>query len=290
LNSCFEYIEVLHPGIGCSVQDKGRFGYWSEGIPISGVMDGDLAGMANILVENNSDNAVIEWKLKAPKLKFPSNCTIAVVGFNIRVCINTTRVRTFNKITVQKNDILHIKLDTVSSYGYIAISGGIQTKKVLGSQSYYPNITPHQFLEKGMKLAYLKNYAKVTSNNLSRVKPPLPNKNETQLEVLKGPEFDLLSQKEQNNISLKLFSLNSQSNRMGFLLNETIEKHSMSILSSPILPGTIQWTPSGKLIILMRDAQTVGGYPRIFQLRESSISKLARVVPNGFIQFIFYNK
>jgi len=73
---------------------------------------------------------------------------------------------------------------------------------------------------------------------------------------------------------------------MGFLLNENISEHSQSILSSPVLPGTVQWTPSGQLIILMRDAQTVGGYPRIFQLKEAIISKLARVEPNGFVKFI----
>ena len=56
--------------------------------------------------------------------------------------------------------------------------------------------------------------------------------------------------------------------------------HNKSILSSGTLPGTVQLTPSGELIFLMKDAQTTGGYPRILQLTDESISDLAQLSPN----------
>jgi len=50
----------------------------------------------------------------------------------------------------------------------------------------------------------------------------------------------------------------------------------MSMLTSATLPGTVQYTPSGKLLILMRDAQTTGGYPRILQLTNDATARLAQ--------------
>ena len=63
---------------------------------------------------------------------------------------------------------------------------------------------------------------------------------------------------------------------MAYQLDETIDSHSISMLTSATLPGTVQFTPSGKLIILMKDGQTTGGYPRILQLTDKAISILAQ--------------
>lgn len=63
---------------------------------------------------------------------------------------------------------------------------------------------------------------------------------------------------------------------MAYQLNETLENSLSPIITSAVLPGTVQWTPNGHLIILMRDAQTTGGYPRILQLSESAINLLSQ--------------
>jgi len=63
---------------------------------------------------------------------------------------------------------------------------------------------------------------------------------------------------------------------MGYRLNEIVIPNNKSIITSPVLPGTVQLIPSGQLIVLMKDAQTTGGYPRIFQLTEKSIAVLAQ--------------
>jgi len=279
------HIEVLQPGIGCSIQDQGRFGYLSEGVPISGAMDQSLSGLANLLVGNTEKEAVIEWKLIAPKLKFLSDCSFSVVGVDIQVLVNNRSVKAFKQEEAKKGDILQIKRNQINGYGYIAIKGGIQSKEVLGSRSFYANITSHNFLEKGMKLPIQNKISDTVESVYSKIGLPNFNEDVRELKVYKGPEFNLLSQKGQKQLIKKLFSINNQSNRMGFLPNETIESHSQSILSSPVLPGTVQWTPSGKLIILMRDAQTVGGYPRILQFREDAISELARVGNHDFVRF-----
>jgi allophanate hydrolase subunit 2 len=69
-------------------------------------------------------------------------------------------------------------------------------------------------------------------------------------------------------------------------LNETIPNTLPSILTSAVLPGTVQLTPSGKLIILMRDCQVTGGYPRVLQVSEESINRLSQKITGDKIQFV----
>ena len=72
---------------------------------------------------------------------------------------------------------------------------------------------------------------------------------------------------------------------MAYQLNETLENDMKPIITSLVLPGTVQFTPSGKLIILMRDCQTSGGYPRIFQLSDDAINRIAQKYTSDKINF-----
>ena len=72
---------------------------------------------------------------------------------------------------------------------------------------------------------------------------------------------------------------------MAFQLCEIIRNQIKPIITSLVMQGTVQLTPSGKIIILMRDNQTCGGYPRILQLTENSINKLSQKYMNNKIKF-----
>ena len=81
------------------------------------------------------------------------------------------------------------------------------------------------------------------------------------------------------------FTILEDNNRVGYRLHETIENNLKPILTSAVLPGTVQLTPSGTLIVLMRDAQVTGGYPRVLQLNSFSIDILAQRLSGEEIQF-----
>jgi allophanate hydrolase subunit 2 len=72
------------------------------------------------------------------------------------------------------------------------------------------------------------------------------------------------------------FTIAKEYNRMAYQLKETVDAHGSSMLTSATLPGTVQLTPAGKLIILMKDGQTTGGYPRILQLSDRAIAILSQ--------------
>ncbi len=104
------------------------------------------------------------------------------------------------------------------------------------------------------------------------------------IEAFPGPEFDLLSASEKNALQKWHFSVAKESNRMGIQFQEKLENKLHPILTGPVLPGTVQLTPSGTLIVLMRDGQTTGGYPRILQLSEAGINTLAQKLPGEKLQ------
>ena len=81
------------------------------------------------------------------------------------------------------------------------------------------------------------------------------------------------------------FIISEDNNRVGYRLKESLENNLKPILTSSVLPGTVQLTPSGKLIVLMRDCQVTGGYPRILQLSNESIDKLAQKITGDMIRF-----
>ena len=113
----------------------------------------------------------------------------------------------------------------------------------------------------------------------------LINFNSKTLKVHKGPEFDRLSISEKENLFSQEFTISKENNRMAYQLSEAVQNNLTPIITSLVLPGTVQLTPSGKLIILMRDCQTTGGYPRVLQLNDKAINILSQKFTNDKIRF-----
>ena len=106
------------------------------------------------------------------------------------------------------------------------------------------------------------------------------------LELEKGPEYDWIDQECIEALLNNEFQLNSAIDRMGCRLNEGLPYSSQQeLISSGIIPGTIQLTNSGQLIILLKDAQTTGGYPRIGILTDESLNKAGQLKPMDKIRF-----
>ena len=105
------------------------------------------------------------------------------------------------------------------------------------------------------------------------------------IDCYKGPEYDRLSIKNKDILLKKEFSISNNHNRMGYILEQNLKNNINPILTSHVMPGTVQLTPGGKIIILMRDCQTTGGYPRILQLTNNGINMLSQKITNSVIKF-----
>ena len=146
----------------------------------------------------------------------------------------------------------------------------------MNSYSYYEGITSDNVIKKGdrLRIASYDSELEVTSSKIKVYKDHFSTK---KLEATKGPEYNRLTKKHRELLFSKQFQVDKLNNRMAYQLKgnfPAIKKD--GIITSVTIPGTVQLTPSGKLIIMMRDCPTTGGYPRILQLTDMAINQLAQ--------------
>jgi biotin-dependent carboxylase-like uncharacterized protein len=276
-------IVILHPGIYCSVQDQGRFGHTKIGFPQAGFSDSYAAKMANVLLKNHEKDALIEITFGQGEFKFTSDTYICLTGGDFSPKLNGKLIKMQSVYFIKKDSVLSFGKRVYGARVYLSVQGGIQTKTVYGSRSFFDGIT-QQKLGKGAMLPILP-IQKYADNNFSRVRVSEKHFTTIYLPCLKGPEFFKLNQEQQRKLFTP-FSISDDNNRVGYRLKESLENNLSSILTSAVLPGTVQLTPSGKCIILLQDCQVTGGYPRILQLSEIAIARVSQKITGDKIQFI----
>lgn len=276
-------IAILHPGIYCSIQDQGRFGHTKIGVPQAGYADAYAAKMANALLKNHEKDALIEITFGQGKFKFTSDTYICLTGADFSPKLNGKLIKMQSVYPIKKDSVLSFGKRVYGARVYLSVQGGIQTEKVYGSRSYFEGIT-QQKLVKGAILPILP-IQKDSSNNFSRVRVSEKHFKTMYLPCFKGPEFSELNEEQQRKLFTP-FSISDDNNRVGYRIKESLENNLCSILTSAVLPGTVQLTPSGKCIILMQDCQVSGGYPRILQLSEIAIARVSQKITGDKIQFV----
>jgi biotin-dependent carboxylase-like uncharacterized protein len=280
-------IKVLNPGLASSIQDCGRIGYSEFGVPISGALDMYSAELSNSLLGNSNNAAVLEATMVGPTLQFYCDTAICVTGANMSPELNGKPIKMNSAVVIPNNSILKLGRVQEGVRSYLAVSGGFQTKEVMKSRSMYPNITSKALISKNDILLISENSQEFNKNASIRIKKN--HFNEESIEVYKGPEFEFLSDKNKEYLFSTNYTVSNKSNRMAYQLEESLPNNLQPIITSMVMPGTIQLTPSGQLIILMRDCQTTGGYPRILQLKESSINVLAQKIAGKVMNFELIN-
>lgn len=268
-------IEILKAGLYTTLQDKGRTGYRSFGVPISGAMDTVSAAMANKLLDNNAKAAVLEFTMMGPTLQFKVPTVISISGAGFQPKVNGEPIGLNKAVSMIERDVLTFGHPKFGSYGYLAVLGGFEAQEVLESRSFYQNITKKGKLEKGDILKFQKDASEKILRNASFSIDSTHFSDDT-IEVFPGPEFNLLPKKLQEKIVASTLKVGPQSNRMAYVMEGLESFSAKEIITAPVQSGTVQLTPSGKCVVLMRDAQTTGGYARIFQLTEQAICKLAQ--------------
>lgn len=275
-------LRVTKSGFFTSIQDQGRFGYRNMGVPVSGAMDQHAASMANALLENSETDAVMEITMSGPVLEFLSPTYIAITGANLSPSLNGEAVAMHSVHKVLEGDTLSFGKHIDGLRGYLGVKGGLLTDSVLHSRSFYKPVTADSRLNDGVEIPYqeVSNFEpKIThiiTENIDKV---------SLLKVSRGPEYDILSKKEQTMLFGRSFKIAMENNRMAYQLEQPLDTHTRSMLTSATIPGTVQITPAGKIIILMRDGQTTGGYPRILQLSDEAINVLAQKTFGDEISF-----
>ncbi|MDG2371200.1 MAG: biotin-dependent carboxyltransferase family protein [Flavobacteriaceae bacterium] len=275
-------VKIIDPGFYTSIQDNGRYGYRRLGFPVSGPMDKLSFTTANKLVGNFNNEPALESTFKGPKLLFSGPSWVAVSGATIPVLKNDRIIEINKPFFCDLGDVLELGPVIKGVRSYISFEGGIFKNKVFGSYSQYYPITKNATIKKGEKISL-----KSSTSLLKQTKYNFEINNlrfDQQLEVFEGPYWKYLSN-ELKKIILNIEFKIGLNDRMAYRLTGSLPKNKISTPSAPVLPGTVQLTPNGDLIIVMRDGQVTGGYPRILQLTEKSQSDLSQFTNGKLINF-----
>ena len=276
-------VEILDSGYHITIQDRGRSGFSRYGVPFSGSMDHLSSSHANSILGNSINEPVFEIAMMGGKFLFTEEVDICISGAVFEIKLNNDSIFNNTIIRVQKGDVLNFGKALKGFRIYLAISGGFKSDLILKSRSYFENITLNSVVKKGDRFNLLRN--KTKSNNFINY-PELIFENI--IEVSKGPEFNLINENDSKLLQEQFFTVSSN-NRMGYFFENGLSSNNFSIITSPVIPGTIQLTPSGKMIALMKDGQVTGGYPRILQMNYNSISILSQKKQGDKIRFKLIN-
>ena len=284
-------VRVLKAGMLPTVQDLGRTGYQSQGFSVAGVMDVRSFKIANLLLDNPENEAVLEFTLIGPTLQFTSETIIAITGGDFSPTVNDKPVPMYTALYMNRGDILKFKSARTGSRGYIAFSSYLDIPVVMGSRC--TNLKSQIGGFKGRKLKdedYLgfRIKRRYLPFFLSRsLEPDSFDKESETLRVVMGPEDDAFSKQGIETFLNNEYTVTSDFDRMGCRLDGPFiaPKESSDIISDGIAFGSIQVPSHGKPIILLADRQTTGGYAKIATVATVDIPKLVQRKTDHKIRF-----
>ena len=284
-------IRILKAGMLTTVQDLGRNGYQSQGFSVAGVMDVRSFKIANLLLDNPENEAVLEFTLIGPTLEFTSATIIAITGGDFQPTINGEPAPMYTAIYMNKGDILKFGSARTGSRGYIAFSSYLDIPVVMGSRC--TNLKSQIGGFKGRKLQaddYIgfRIKRRYLPFFLSRkLEPENFDQDNATLRVVMGPQDSKFSKQGIETFLTSEYTVTSEFDRMGCRLdgNYIAPKETSDIISDGIAFGSIQVPAHGKPIILLADRQTTGGYAKIATVASVDIPKLVQRKTDHKIRF-----
>ncbi len=284
-------IRVLKAGMLTTVQDLGRTGYQSQGFSVAGAMDVRSFKIANLLLDNPENEAVLEFTLIGPTLQFTSETIIAITGGDFSPTLNGEPVPSYEAVYVNRGDILKFGSARTGSRGYIAFSSYLDIPVVMGSRC--TNLKSRIGGFKGRKLKdedYIgfRIKRRYLPYFLSRkLKPDDFSAESETLRVVLGPQDDRFSRQGIETFLTEEYTVTSDFDRMGCRLEGPFiaPKDRTDMISDGIAYGSVQVPSHGKPIVLLSDRQTTGGYPKLATVASVDIPKLVQRKTDHRIHF-----
>ena len=284
-------VKVIKPGMLTTIQDAGRWGLQSHGVPVAGPMDPVAHRLANALVGNTRDAALLEVTLLGPELEFEDERLAAVTGAEFDLLLDGRPVPLQAPFTVAAGSRLKFGPRRRGARAYLAVSGGITVPPTLGSRATH--------LVSGM--GGIDGRALIAGDRLPLgdpssprrvVLPPgsaiaaLPDHHAT-IRVLPGPQVDYFASDALDVLQSAPYVIAQNSDRMGFRLEGPRLTHARGadIISDATPLGVLQVPASGQPILLMADRQTTGGYPKIATVIAADMTIAGQLSPSDTITF-----
>ena len=284
------YLDIIRPGINTTFQDKGRDHLYHIGIPFSGAMDNRNYLIANKLVNNNLDSAVIEFAYQGPHIKYSGekiNCAITGdVIFSIKKKDTEIEGKCYESYQIENGDEINIISTNKSVYGYLSLGGEFDLKFQWNSCSINTKANIGSNDGKKLDVGQRINLKKINSNKDIKKTNYINTKIEN-IRVIKGTNFDYFSEEGKKIFYEKEFTVSKLSDRMGMRLEGPKIDNivNTNIKSEGLIKGVIQVPADGNPIIMLSDHGTIGGYPKIGVVASVDYDRLVQMSPGSKIKF-----
>ncbi len=280
-------LTVIRAGIYTTVQGGKRIGLRQSGVSYCGALDEPALQIANGLVGNAPGAAALEITLGNCEVEFGRDAWFALTGAGCDARLDGKSVWTGWRFAAKAGQRLVLKRPLHGARSYLAVGGSFAIPAVMGSVS-----TDLKTAIGGLEGRLLRD------GDVLPLGDPLRDFHGQQgvkqllwgnrIRALPGPEYHEFDSASQEAFWRLPWQVSPQSNRMGYRLQgqPLIRTTHRELLSHGLLPGVIQVPSSGQPIVLMNDAQTTGGYPRIACVIEADMYHLAQIPPGQPIHFV----
>lgn len=285
-------IEVIKKGLLTTVQDAGRFGQSARGIHPCGAMDRESFFLSNALVGNADHVPALELHFPAGSFLFHSDAVIALTGADFQPRVDGVQVNMNQPLSILKGAQLSFERPRRGARSYLSVAGGFDIPLWLGSASTDLAAKTGGWKGRALQTGDLIPLHRPTPMTTASIEPirsyALPDPTTTILvECLYGPECERVGSVRIDQLLEKKFTVGGDSDRMGLRLRieDPMGIQVESIISSPVVFGTIQLLPNGECIVLMADHPTTGGYPRILQVPYYEWGTLGQLSVGSSVRF-----
>ncbi|KAB2335825.1 biotin-dependent carboxyltransferase family protein [Bacillus mesophilum] len=280
-------LKVRKTGIYSSFQDLGRKGHHKFGIPISGALDQKAFALGNHIMKNDPNAAAIEILFMGLELEVLSDHRLLFTGREVNATLDGVPIPMWKTFTARKGQIIKANGNKDSKISYLFSETGFRAPQYFNSSSVFPKGQLGSALTKGMILYAAGPASKSGERGLIYAEIPV-YESEIKVKVWKSPHHQMFENSSRQTFENAEYVLKT-GDRMGYFLSgpAIISKHGHDILSEAVQFGTIQVPSSGQPIILMADAQTIGGYTTIGKVAEEDLWKLAQLPIGGKVRFAF---
>ncbi len=296
-------LEIVKSGLETSIQDfPGRVGYWNQGFPPSGPMDNWSFRLANILVGNDSGAPGLEAQFMGPTVKFQRDGLIAVTGSNMTPKLDGEIVPMWESILVKAGQTLILGPSVEGARCYLAVSGGIDAPKWLGSASTFHKAGVGGIDGNAIKVGQVLPVKHGSGNPGRKVKqscrPVFPKNKKWEIEAVAGPNDDWIDSAGHTRFLSTEWLLEARSDRTGYRLSGPDWTFTEKAFKKPSengeFPSNIidQGYPLGainlcgqKPIILVNDGPSMGGFICPYTVPSAAFWKLGQMKPNEFLCF-----
>ena len=284
-------VECIDAGAGVSIQDGGRSGHRDIGVPLAGAADPVLLACANALLGQPAASAGLEVALLGPALRaVDAPVQLALAGdFRPRLQrrdSESVAVQAWRSLTLQPGDSLAVG-PCRSGIGYVALAGGIDVPRVLGSRATYARAA----------LGGIGGRAPRAGDLLRAAAPPGAERQAARpfvhvdgpMRVLPGPQDEHFDADAWALFVGSDYRVTRDADRMGLRLEGSVLRHAAGkgpdIVSEAVVPGAVQVPGAGQPIVLGVDAQTIGGYAKIATVIRADLPRLAQLRPGDVLRF-----